>query len=344
MFLGIEIGGTKLQVGVGKNDGKLIALERATVEPAAGAKGILAQIERMSAVVMQGRQITAAGVGFGGPVNPKTGVVVRSNRVEGWIDFPLAEWCDNTLRVPTFVENDADLAALAEATHGAGRGLSPVLYITVGTGIGGGLVIDGKLYRGAAGAVEIGHLRAGLHADRPDETVESIASGWGIGVAAQALLAEPVSRKLIPLPGETLSRDPDQVRQRLQEEEEAAEEYTADLYQRCDGEPERLTAKVVAQAAAEGNALAQEILSHAWQSLGWGIAQAITLFSPRAVVIGGGVSLIGETLFFEPVRAAAARYVFPPFAHSYEILPASLGEEMVIHGAIAAAGEKAAAR
>ena len=134
-----------------------------------------------------------------------------------------------------------------------------------------------------------------------------------------------------------VARQPESLRQHLIAEEEASEEYTADLLERCDGELERVTAKMVVQAAADGNAIALDVLHHAWQVLGWGIAQMITLLSPAAVVIGGGVSLAGEELFFNPLRSATERYVFPPFVGKYKIVPAKLGEEMVVHGALALA-------
>ena len=130
---------------------------------------------------------------------------------------------------------------------------------------------------------------------------------------------------------------PDQLRQRLIEVEEVTEEFAADLLDRADGKLDQVTAKLVAQAASDGNQLAIEVLNHACQVLGWAIAQVITLLSPDVVVIGGGVSQIGESLLFAPLRAEVERYVFPPLLRSYEILPAALGEQVVLHGALALA-------
>lgn len=337
MLLGIEIGGTKLQLGVGAGDGSpLAALERYDVEPGRGAGGILAQIDAAGQRLIQRHGVRAIGIGFGGPVDPASGRVLKSHQIEGWQDFPLADWMRTAFGLPVALGNDADLAGLAEARFGAGRGANPVFYITVGTGIGGGLIVDGQVYRGSGlGAAEIGHLRPGLNADRPEQTIESIASGWGIAAAIQTQLQGPVSHRLTPFIG--VGRKPETVRQHLIAEEEASEEYAADLLERCNGELDRITAKLVAQAAAEGNAIAQDVLHHALQTLGWGIAQMITLLAPAAIVVGGGVSLAGEELFFTPLRAAVERYVFPPFLGTYKLLPAALGEEMVVHGAIALA-------
>jgi glucokinase len=339
MFLGIEIGGTKLQIGVGAGDGSPpVALSRLEIELAAGAVGILGRIESETAALVAKFPVRRIGVGFGGPIDPDTGRIIRSHQIEGWHDFPLADWCQRTFKLPAVVGNDCDVAGLAEARFGAGRGRRVVFYVTVGSGIGGGLIIDGQIYRGSGlAAAEIGHLRPGLHAERPDDTVESIASGWGIAAAAQARLAEPMLHPFPPL-GEPVRIDRhEQLRQRLIEVEEVSEEFAADLLARADGRPEQLTAKLVAQAAGDGNQLAIEILQNACGVLGWAVAQVITLLAPQAVVVGGGVSQIGEPLFFAPLRSAVERYVFPPLLQSYEILPAKLGEEVVIHGAMALA-------
>ncbi len=161
MHLGIEIGGTKLQLGVGAGDGSpLVALERLNVEPARGAVGILGQIEETGQKLLARFPIERIGYGFGGPINAATGRIVRSHQVEGWHDFPLAEWTTRTLGRPTLLGNDCDVAGLAEAKFGAGRGRRVVFFVTVGSGIGGGLIIDGRIHHGAGmAAAEIGHLR-----------------------------------------------------------------------------------------------------------------------------------------------------------------------------------------
>jgi glucokinase len=129
------------------------------------------------------------------------------------------------------------------------------------------------------------------------------------------------------------------VQQRLAHVQDAEQEEIADLIERCGGDAERLTAKLVAQAAAEGNEIARQVLDHACQALGWAVAQVITLVAPEVVVVGGGVALIGEQFFLAPVRAAVARYVFPPLAGSYRIVPAGLGELAVVYGAITLAAD-----
>jgi glucokinase len=304
MFLGIEIGGTKLQIGVGlANDGTLTALQRADVRPADGAEGIRRQIAHIAGPLIQQFGIRAIGIGFGGPVDMSAGRIVKSHHVAGWDGFPLADWCRDTFGVPTSLANDSDMAGLGEARFGAGRGKRVVFYTNVGTGIGGALIIGGRVYVGGAGiASELGHLRPGTQAVTPKEIVELAASGWAIADAARA-----------------------------------DARLAAELEQKHGCKPDRITAKLVAAAAGAGNAAALEIFRRATQTYGWGIAQMITLLSPEAVVIGGGVPLAGEALFFAPLREEVDRYVFPPLHGTYCIVPAELGEEIVVHGALALA-------
>lgn len=313
MFLGIEIGGTKLQLGVGDGrGGPLVELVRHDVEASRGAAAILEQIAKSAAALIQRHSITRVGIGFGGPVDSASGIVTKSHQVDGWEGYPLANWCRQTLGAAAVLGNDCDVAALAEARCGAGREAASVFYVTVGTGIGGGLVLHGQLHgRGRPAVAEIGHLRPGLAATSGTATVESLASGPAIAAATKA--------------------------RRLVATADAERRDLADLADRCGGNDDRLTAKLVAQAASEGNRTARQILNDAVQALGWAIAQVITLVAPEVVVVGGGVSLLGEELFFAPLRAAVSTYVFGPLAGSYHIVPAGLGELAVVYGAIALA-------
>jgi glucokinase len=342
MFLGIEIGGTKLQLGVG--DGRcaeLAAQQRLDIDARRGAMGILDQIQRAADGLRQRFPVTRIGVGFGGPVDTAAGRVLISHQVEGWQDFELAAWCQRTLGLTAVLGNDCDSAALAEARYGAGAGKQTVFYVTVGTGIGGGFVKQGVLHgAGRPASAEIGHLRPGLLADGPQATVESLASGPGIAGAAKARACGQV---VGPFYGEWTRGplgmgDHDSPRVPAERGEEA---FRRDLVERAGGDLENLTAERVGQAAADGNRLAIEVLERACQVLGWAIAQVITLLAPEVVVVGGGVSLLGEDLFFIPLRQAVQRYVFPPLAEAYEIVPAALGEWVVVHGAIALAADAA---
>jgi len=339
MFLGIEIGGTKLQLGV--SDGRsphLVAIERRDVDARRGSAGILENIEAVGTAMLQRHKLKGIGIGFGGPVNSATGIVTKSHQIEGWDDFPLVRWCQESLNLPAVMGNDCDVAALAEAKFGAGRGSQNLLYVTVGTGVGGGLVLNGKVHGSGRPAVaEIGHLRPGLHDDRPEMTVESHCSGWGIAATALARISGEVSRRLEVLSEGVTPAHRQQILQRMTLVAETEREYIADLLQRCEQDPERLTAKIIAQAAQDGNDIARDVYAHATQVLGWAIAQTITLVAPEVVVVGGGVSLAGEQLFFEPLQQQIEKYVFPALRDSYRVVPAELGELTVVHGALALA-------
>jgi glucokinase len=313
MFLGIEIGGTKLQLGLGNGDGIITALWRGTVKPSEGSEGIRRQIEvavpQLFAKANANRELLrGVGIGFGGPTDDATQTVIKSHQIAGWDGFPLAEWIQDFVGAPAVLCNDADVGGLAEALHGAGKGLSPIFYMTLGSGIGGGLVIDGQVYRGVGrGAAEIGHLlvRDWLPREQPrTATLESVCSGWGIEAHALEVMEE-VS-------------------------EQASERFRT----------EALTAKWIADRARQGDSTALAILNKSWEVLAEAIYQLIVLLCPKRIVIGGGVSLMGEDLLFEPLRRLVAEGVFRPFRGLTDIVPALLGEEVVVHGALALARQR----
>ncbi len=322
-FLGIEIGGTKLQLGLGRGDGKIVALERRKVVAAEGAEGIRARIaEAIEPLLAQvdlkpgPDAVGAVGVGFGGPVDVDRGLVATSHQIEGWDRFPLADWLRKTVGVERVaVQNDADTAALAEAHFGAGVGYSPLLYLTIGSGIGGGLILDGKIYRGSgAGAMEIGHVwvidRSG--SDLGVVRLEDSASGWAIASSARAY----------------------------------AERFTSEgsrndwaVLRLAGGDPASITTEDVARAARQGDREARLLLDRAVHSMAHGLAQAVTLVAPRRIILGGGVSLIGEDLWLGPIRSQLDHLAFPPYRGKFDLVAATLGEEVVVHGALILARE-----
>jgi glucokinase len=309
MFLGIEIGGTKLQLGVGAGDGVLIGLWRERVDVAAGPDGIRRQIiravpELLAKSSLDRGQIKGVGIGFGGPVDDHTHTIIKSHQIEGWDNFPLEKWLSDLLEMPAVLGNDADVAGLAEALFGAGKGFSPVFYITIGSGIGGGLIINGEIYRGCGrGTAEIGHLKI-RGFEEENLPLEERSSGWAISARARESLQRGQASRLRHSAGSS-NFDP--------------------------------TAEQVAEAASQGDVLALSVLQDAQSHLADAICHVIALLCPRRIVIGGGVSLMGEKLLFEPLRKMVSDRVFKPFADCYVIVPASLGEEVVVHGALALA-------
>jgi glucokinase len=317
-LLGIEIGGTKLQLGLGRGDGRIDAFQRRAIVPENGAEGILSQMTEAYAALLDQTgvgpvAVEAAGVGFGGPVDARRGFVTTSHQISGWDNFPLADWVRRELGVGRVaVENDADTAGLAEARFGAGVGYSPLLYLTVGSGIGGGLIIDGQIYRGAgAGAIEIGHLWV---TDRSDSdlgvvTLENAASGWAIGAAARRYA------------------------ERLTPEGRAA----WPVAQAAGGDPAAITAAHVAEAARGGDRGARLLLDKAVHAMALALGQAVALVAPSRIILGGGVTQIGEDLWLGPIRRRLDACVFPPFRGTFDLVAAALGEPVVVHGALALA-------
>ncbi|MFQ3650433.1 MAG: ROK family protein [Gemmataceae bacterium] len=288
MYLGIEIGGTKLQLGVGDDSGTLVARWQGSVDAARGAEGIREQIvAALPHLPIQ--KVRRVGIGFGGPVDDHTRTVIKSHQIAGWEDFPLADWISELVGKPAVLGNDSDVAGLAEARHGAGKGESPLFYMNIGTGIGGALILDGQIYRGVGrGAAEIGHLIVS-HAVDASLTLESLASGPAIARMASQAFREP------------------------------------------------LTAEQVAQRALAGLPHYDLLFDNATHHLATALCHVITLLCPRRIVIGGGVAQVGERLLFEPLRRKVAEQCFAPFRGLTQIVPAALGQEVVVHGAIALA-------
>jgi glucokinase len=300
--LGIEIGGTKLQLVVGTAAGQIVERRRFPVDRDGGAAGIRAQIANALPELMQSRRPGAVGVGYGGPVDHRTGTIVKSYHVPGWNDFPLGAWLAEIAGVPVFVENDANVAALGEAIHGAGRGLNPVFYVTLGSGVGGGLVADDSIYHGfPPGEAEIGHLRL----DRTGRTPEECCSGWSVDRSIRAAVAaapdSPLAALVAAGPG-----------------------------------PE---ARHLAPALAAGDPVARGVLDAAAENIALTLSHVVHLFHPEAIVIGGGLSLLGE-----PLRAAVAgqltRFVMDAFQPGPLVTLAALREDAVPIGAVTLAARR----
>ena len=295
-FVGIEIGGTKLQVVAGDGVGRILRRWRAIVDPALGSDGIRPQLLNGIAEIRTSDSPIAIGVGFGGPVDRTTGRIARSHQVGGWEGFPLRDWLAGESKVPVVVENDSNAAALAEATRGAGRSHNPVFYFNLGSGVGGGLVIDGKVYHGIPpGEMEFGHLKL----DKSGATVESRCSGWAVDRRIAALCARDPGSALAQLVGGTRG-----------------------------GEASHLPV-----ALAQRDPIADRIVAEVAGDLGFALSHVVHLLHPGGIVLGGGLSLIGE-----PLRGAVCNalreYVMEAFAPGPPLRLAALGEDAVPVGAL----------
>lgn len=305
IYLGVEIGGTKLQVALGDGAGLILERVRGTVDSAAGGAGIRAQIAEAVAALGGGRELAGAGVGFGGPVDWRTGAIRCSHQVEGWSGFELGAWLSKLARCPVAVDNDANVAALAEARHGAGVGFNPVFYVTLGSGVGGGLVANGNIYHGdLPGESEIGHVRL----DRTGVIVEQRCSGWAVDRRVR----------------EEMGRDP--------------EGFMAAMSKgRVGGE-----ARWLKPAVESGDLAATRILEEVAGDLAFALSHVAHLAHPEMIVLGGGLSMLGE-----PLRSRVAgeleRHVMGAFRPRPAIAIAALGEDVVPVGALVLAAEAARA-
>ncbi len=295
-ILGIEIGGTKLQIVTGGADAQILQRHRVAVGRAQGADGIRRQIETTLAKILAQTKISAVGVGFGGPVDWATGKICKSHHIEGWTGFELGAWLADLVHALVFVDNDANVAALGEAFHGAGKGANPVFYVTLGSGVGGGLVVDGRIYHGAKpGEAEIGHVRL----DRAGTILESRCSGWSVDARIRALKESNPASVLCEL----MTGPP-------------------------GGEARHLAA-----ALERNDAAAREILLETAEDLAFGLSHVTQLFHPEVLILGGGLSNVGE-----PLRASVERalrpWVMEAFSPGPRILLAGLGEDVVPVGAL----------
>lgn len=294
-YLGIEIGGTKLQVVVGQ-PGRIGERRRVKIEPALGAAGIRRQIEQLIPGFVDADPPLAVGVGFGGPVDWRSGTICRSHQIEGWSGFHLAPWLHELTGAQVFADNDANVAALGEATHGAGVGFDPVFYVTLGSGVGGGLACRGEIYHGTSpGEAEIGHLRL----DRQGTIVESLCSGWAMDAKIRALK----------------ETDPQSLLSRLASEAPGGE------------------ARHLAAALRQNDAPSQRILQETAENLAYALSHVVHLFHPQIIILGGGLSGIGE-----PLRAAVEgslrQFVMDAFIPGLRVALSALGEDAVPTGAL----------
>ncbi len=308
-FVGIDLGGTKINTALVNADGGIIAQDYRATQAEKGPEAVIAQlVDAASDVITRGgispKQVCAVGVAAPGPIHAESGVVTTPPNLPGWRDVPLRQLIQDKLGLPTALENDANAAALAEHHFGAGQGTRHMIYVTASTGIGGGFILDGKLYGGATGAAgEIGHMtilpQGPLCACGNRGCLEALASGTAIARAAQERVKYGVPTLI------------------------------ADL---AEGDPDRISAKLVAEAAAQGDIEAQEIVTEAMGYLGVGMANLVDAFNPELIVIGGGLTKMGERLF-DPVRRMVDRRAFRAAAQVVRIVPAQLGDDVGILGA-----------
>jgi glucokinase len=314
-IIGVDLGGTNIVAGAMPEDGSREMVMRS--EPTHAEEGAMAVVDRITrmaeSVIADIRADTGAtredflGVGIGspGPLDRVSGVVLTTPNL-GWRDFPLRDEVANRLKLPASLDNDANCATLGEWWQGAARGCSNVVGLTIGTGIGGGLILEGKLYHGASDvAGELGHT-----------TIDSTGRRCKCGNygCLEAYASGPA------------------IAERAREELNGVDNSI--LAEMVDGDLDRITAQTVYDAAGRGDTTAREVVRDTARFLGAGVANLLNIFNPDCVVVMGGVTQAGEALM-EPLRSEVRRRAFRPAVEACRIVIGTLPGTAGVVGAVA---------
>jgi glucokinase len=300
-IIAVDLGGTNIRAARLDHNLNIVSRVQMPTQAEKGCETIIAGIKSGIRQVWptDGTPVTAIGVSTPGPVNPNTGMLISPPNLGDCYNVPLERELRDEFGVKTYLGNDANLAALAEVALGAAQGCRHAIFITISTGIGGGVVTDGRLLLGKDGlAAEVGHMIM-LAGDRVS-TLEKEAAGPALARQARERIAK----------GEkSLMRD------------------------LVEGDLSRISAQTVGKAAADGDALAVDIVRYGGRMVGLGIVTLLHVFNPEVIVFGGGVSNIGD-LLFDPMREAFQKYALDPiYWQDLRIERAALGDNVSIIGA-----------
>ena len=312
----VDIGGTKLLTCLVDSHDRIVAESRISTEAHLGPQAVVERLTNAVQEMLKSNnvplsRVLGVGIASAGPSNPTKEVVLYSPNLPGWRNFPLVQAIEEGLGLPACMGNDASLAALAENTYGAGRGVNNMVYVTVSTGIGGGIIANGRLYMGGVGtAGEIGHTI--LRVDGPlcscgrRGCLESFSAGWALAGRARRSIALRQGSLLLNLAG---------------------------------GEPEKITAETLFEAADQGDSLSRAILDDGARYLGIGLTNLAVLLDTEMMVIGGGLSTR-----WDDYVGKAAEYVhatnYPIPLRDLPIVPAELEGRVSIMGALALARQR----
>ncbi len=308
--IAVDIGGTKILTALFSSGGKMLAREVCPTLPEEGVKQVVARL--CSAIAgllhknsLKPSQLAAVGIACAGGIDTGRGVVMTpSPNMSDWVNVPLEDIVRKKFGVSTYIINDASAAALGEHRYGAGRGVKNFVLFTLGTGIGGGIIVDGKLYLGSVGgAGELGHMT--IAADGPRcgcgniGCLEMLASG-------RAVERDAIGR--LRRGGKSVLRDV------------------------VGGDINGVTAAQVGAAARAGDKMALDVLSRAAGYLGVGMVNAVNIFNPEMVIIGGGMAELGD-IFIEPGRRLVQERAFSVSSGLVRIVTAQLGNDAGVYGA-----------
>lgn len=308
---GVDIGGTKILAGVANAAGELLSQDYRTTPVEAGSDAgidrIVTSIERAAhGAGISPSQLSGVGIAIAGLVESETGVLHTSPNMPGWKDVPIRSLLGSRLGLDIYVINDASAAALGEGCYGAGRGVANLVYLTVSTGIGAGIIAGGRLYCGANGtAGELGHMI--IEADGPPcacgghGCLEALASGT-------AMAKEAISR--------------------------IQAGARSSLGRMAGGDIDNITARHIELAARQGDGLAQGVIARAAHYLGLGLANIVNIFDPELIIIGGGVAKMWDLLVEPAIQRMQAR-AYALWHFRVRVVPAELGDRAGVLGAVA---------
>lgn len=305
--IGIDVGGTNVKIALVNEEGKIIYSNSVPTRAEMGYEYTVNNIKQaiydlLKETKLEAKDIEGIGFGFPGQVDYKAGIVRNAPNIPGWVEVPIAKIFEDEFNIPTRVDNDVRCAALGELNYGAGKGCENLICITVGTGIGSGLIVNGKLVRGASNAAgEIGHIKLQMH-DGPicgcgdTGCMEAFASGPAIVAMAEDYIKGGKSTKYREM---------------------------------ANG---NITPYIVCEAAKAGDPVAQRIFKIMGEYIGIGMAGVVNLLNPERIIVGGGVADAGD-LLLEPLVETLKKRAMKIAGETVEVVPAQLGNTAGVIGA-----------
>lgn len=304
--IGIDVGGTNVKLALVNDKGNILYSNSVPTRAEMGYEYTVNNIKQAIKDLMaetKASNIEGIGFDFPGQIDYKNGIVRLAPNIPGWVNIPIVQIIEDEFKIPTRIDNDVHCAALGELNFGAGKGCENFICMTVGTGIGSGIVINGKLVRGASNAAgELGHIKLQMH-DGPlcgcgdYGCMEAFASGPSIVAMAKEYLLSGKST-------------------RFQEMANGGE----------------ITPYIVAQAALEGDPVAKRIFTQMCEYIGFGLASVVNLLNPERIIIGGGVADAGDILL-DPIRETIKKRAMVVAGSAVEVVPAELGNTAGVIGA-----------
>lgn len=311
--IGVDLGGTNLKMALVSENGDILFEIRKDTHPERGPDFILTEIEKGVATLLQkngASSVLGIGIGVPGTVFFEKGIVSYPPNLPGWKEEPVRDRFQGKFEIPVIVENDANVAALAEKAHGAGKGFNHFLCITLGTGVGGGLILNGKLYHGAVGAAgEFGHTTINFQGPQ--------CNCGNYGCIERYVGAQYIVERAL----QKLGRYPDSL----------LKDYT--------GDPDSISPKLISEFAQKEDPLSQETLRETGELLGIALTSVVNLLNLELIVIAGGISNAGEILF-EPIRQKIKALALPLPGSLVRVAKAKMGDRSGVIGAAQLAFEK----